>query len=222
MPACLLANAQDLSSNKIRDTANCITGEHFGNLRVLNLDNNLIADLSGLTGLSGNGACLYRCVSLPLRVLAACTFSSMHVCLRVAKCVCLTICISASELQNTHKLTRAPVSHIPMPHPALLLLHLGRRARSLSRPAAQPQPHRVVGTGEAPPPWLRSRSLRAAGAGVVEPLGFMPCMRVFPAHRLPLRVTCLPASAVAWAALPPPTSFCRQRQLVVGVCVFRA
>ena len=42
----------DLSSNKIRDTANCITGEVFGNLRVLNLDNNLISDLSGLTGLS--------------------------------------------------------------------------------------------------------------------------------------------------------------------------
>jgi Leucine-rich repeat (LRR) protein len=42
----------DLSSNKIRDTANCITGESFGNLRVLNLDNNMISDLSGLTGLS--------------------------------------------------------------------------------------------------------------------------------------------------------------------------
>jgi Leucine-rich repeat (LRR) protein len=42
----------DLSSNKIRDTANCITGEVFGNLRVLNLDNNMISDLSGLTGLS--------------------------------------------------------------------------------------------------------------------------------------------------------------------------
>ena len=42
----------DLSSNKIRDTANCITGDTFCNLRVLNLDNNMISDLSSLSGLS--------------------------------------------------------------------------------------------------------------------------------------------------------------------------
>ncbi|KAJ1494090.1 hypothetical protein T484DRAFT_1766595, partial [Baffinella frigidus] len=42
----------DLSSNKIRDTAACITGEMFPGLRVLNLDNNQISDPSGLTGLS--------------------------------------------------------------------------------------------------------------------------------------------------------------------------
>ena len=42
----------DLSSNKIRDTANCITGDTFVNLRVLNLDNNMISDVSGLKNLS--------------------------------------------------------------------------------------------------------------------------------------------------------------------------
>jgi hypothetical protein len=42
----------DLSGNKIRDTAQCITGAVFPGLRVLNLDNNQIADPSSLTGLS--------------------------------------------------------------------------------------------------------------------------------------------------------------------------
>jgi len=42
----------DLSSQKIRDFANCLTGEQFPNLRVLNLDNNMISDLSSMIGLT--------------------------------------------------------------------------------------------------------------------------------------------------------------------------
>uniref|UniRef100_A0A7S4J9U1 U2A'/phosphoprotein 32 family A C-terminal domain-containing protein n=1 Tax=Guillardia theta TaxID=55529 RepID=A0A7S4J9U1_GUITH len=42
----------DLASCKIRDTADCITGAFFPNLRILNLDNNLITDLTGIADLS--------------------------------------------------------------------------------------------------------------------------------------------------------------------------
>lgn len=42
----------DLSSQKIRDFSNCLTGDHFPNLRVLNLDNNMVSDLSNMLGLT--------------------------------------------------------------------------------------------------------------------------------------------------------------------------